>query len=125
MKNFKLILMMVLVLGMAGLANAAVVTVTGPGDLDLTNVIKAINFGESVSFYSWETGPLSVTETVGTTTFLVSTVNETVDGVTNIGHDAITGYSWGGTAPEFGATADDDALERIFASGVIGTDATQ
>jgi alpha-N-acetylglucosaminidase len=81
-----------------------------PTDLDLTNVVKAINFGNTTN------------QTIGGTTFKASGSNTTVDNVTNTATAAIAaGYS-SGTIPIIGSAADDNALEEILATSIFGSD---
>ncbi len=115
MEKMKLFLVAGLVLCVAGAANAALVN--GAADLNLTDVVKAINFGEDAVIDAGG-GTLATNETVGSTTFLVSNVNVTVDGVTNTASDGVSIGFWDASSPEFGSTTDDDALERVFASSV-------
>ncbi|MCP4376722.1 MAG: LamG domain-containing protein, partial [bacterium] len=75
-----------------------------PADLDLTNVFKAINFG------------VTTDQTIGSTVFLASTFNTTVDGVTNTGGGAIP--SGVVTDAVIGDTDDDNALEEILSASV-------
>jgi len=74
-------------------------------DLDLTNVIKAINFGPSPA------------ETINGVTFLAAGIGSTVDDVTNNATGGNIPAGAGGT-PNIGPTADDNALEQILASSI-------
>jgi len=72
--------------------------VAGPGSLDLTNVLYAVNFNQEFG-----------TQTVNGVTF----VNDTAPpvGFSSVGPQNVTNWQ---TKPEFGATASDNALEEIY-----------
>jgi hypothetical protein len=75
---------------------------------DLLQVVKAINFGDTTD------------QTVSGVNFLTARFNTTVDGVTNTaGADVPAGWS-GASTPVIGITADDNALEQIFATSIYG-----
>jgi hypothetical protein len=79
-----------------------VTPIAGPGDLDLDgDMVYAVHFGPN--------NP--VTLTVNGVPFLSDTTF--IPGATFIGPQAVGPPGWQ-TKPEFGATADDDALENIY-----------
>ena len=85
--------------------NAAIVADTA--DLDLTNVVKAINLGDTS------------TQRVLGTDFLQAWASTTVDGVSNDAGANIAG--WQGTVPTLSGT-DGGALSEIYASNVYNPD---
>jgi PEP-CTERM motif len=102
--------MLLLMAGMLALATAAraattvnagsIIQVNGPGSLDLTgNIIYAVDFQNE----------LLVNQTVNGVTFVND--NTPPAGFSSVGPQFVTNWQ---TKPEFGATADDNALEEIY-----------
>jgi len=96
-----------LIATLLSVSTSAAAVITTPSDLDLTNVVKSINFGNTSN------------QTIGSTIFLAAATGTTVNGVTNNATDMLSAGQFGGAIPVYGATADDDALEQILAT-VIG-----
>ncbi len=89
-------------------ANAAVLD--EPADLDLSGVVKAINFGDTTD------------QVIGGVTFRAAPVNSTVDEVKNVAQGMVKVGQNGQTLPELGDGKDDDALEQLLGTSVFGWD---
>ena len=89
-------------------ANAAVLD--EPTDLDLSDVVKAINFGDTTD------------QVIGGVTFLAAPVNSTVDEVKNVASGMVNVGASNQTLPELGDGKDDDALEQLLGTSVFGWD---
>jgi len=79
-----------------------------PSDLDLSDVIKAINFGKTTD------------QVIGGVTFLAAPANATVDGVKNVAQGMVTVGQHRQTLPDIGGTKDDDALEQLLGTSIYG-----
>ena len=79
-----------------------------PTDIDLTDVVKAINFGDTTD------------QVIGGVTFYAAPANSTVDGVKNAAQGMVKVGQHGQTLPEVGSSKEDDALEQILATSVFG-----
>ena len=82
-----------------------------PTDLDLTGVVKAINFGKTTD------------QMIGGVTFLAAPENATTSGVTNRATGAVAVGQYDQTLPELGSDRDDDALEQLLGTSIFGSDA--
>ena len=77
-----------------------------PGDLDLTDVVKAINFG------------VTTDQVIGGVTFHAADANSTVDGVINTAQGAVGVGGGGQVMPNIGSGIDDNALEQILGTSI-------
>ena len=80
-----------------------------PADLDLTNVLRAINFG------------VTTDQTISGVLFSAADAGATVDGVTNTASGSIYTGQYDMTVADIGDTADDDALEEILSASIYGS----
>ncbi len=81
-----------------------------PTDLDLSGVVKAINFGNTTD------------QVIGGVTFLAAPANSTVDGVKNVAPGMVSVGQNGQTSPELGSNKEDNALEQLLGTSVFGWD---
>jgi len=79
-----------------------------PTDLNLSGVIKAINFGETAN------------QAIGGVTFRAAPANSTVDGVKNVAQGMVRVGQHRQTLPDIGSSAEDDALEQILGTSIFG-----
>ena len=103
----KLLTTCVVVLWSAG-AVAGAEVLDQPSDLDLTGVVKAINFGKTTD------------QVIGGVTFRASPANLTVDGVKNVAQGMVHVGQHRQTVPDIGRNKDDDALEQILGTSIFG-----
>jgi len=80
-----------------------------PSDLDLTGVVKAINFGNSSD------------QTISGVRFRAAPANATVDGVKNVAQGMVKVGSGSQTVPHIGDSDEDNALEQILGTSIFGS----
>ncbi|KKK86615.1 hypothetical protein LCGC14_2761480, partial [marine sediment metagenome] len=91
-------------------AGASAGVLDEPTDLDLSGVVKAINFGNTTN------------QVIGGVTFLAAPANSTVDEVKNVAQGMVSAGQGVQTLPELGDGKDDDALEQLLGTSVFGWD---
>ncbi|KKM53408.1 hypothetical protein LCGC14_1554280, partial [marine sediment metagenome] len=99
------------VLGAVTLAEGKVID--SPGGLDLKDVVKAINFG------------ITTDQVIGGVTFRAAGANSTVDGVKNTALGAVNVGAGRQTLPNIGSSDDDNALEQILGTSILGSNQTK
>jgi len=103
----KLVTLCFVVLWSAGAAAGAEV-LDQPTDLDLTGVVKAINFGDTSD------------QVIDGVTFLAAPANSVVDGVKNVAQGMVAVGDHRQTLPDVGSSKDDDALEQLLGTSIFG-----
>jgi hypothetical protein len=79
-----------------------------PAELELDNVVAAINFG------------VTTDQVVAGVTFRAATANTTVEGLKNVAAGTVAVRQYDQTLPEIGSTKDDNALEQILGTSIFG-----
>ena len=82
--------------------------IDSPGDLDLKDVVKAINFGNTTD------------QVIGQVTFRAAAANSTVDGVKNSAAGTVGAGFANQTLPNVGSGDDDNAFEQILGTSIFG-----